>query len=59
MFKIALTTFWKKFWWITQVFFILFDSNFDFKKFEKEIEEKFCFCLDPDPDWAKILDPDP
>jgi hypothetical protein len=28
------------------------------KKFEKEIR-KFCFSLDPDPDWSKMLDPDP
>jgi hypothetical protein len=31
-YKIALTSFWKKFWWITPVFFIWFDSNFDVKK---------------------------
>jgi hypothetical protein len=30
-YKIALTTFWKKFWWITPVFLIWFSSNFDFK----------------------------
>jgi hypothetical protein len=36
-YKIALTTFWTKFWWITPWFFIWFDSNFDFKKIVFEI----------------------
>jgi hypothetical protein len=59
-YKIALTTFWKKFRWRTPIFFIWFDSNFDFKQIlERNCLRKFCFSLDPDPDWAKILDPDP
>jgi hypothetical protein len=73
-YKIALTTFWKKFWWITLVFLIWFDSNFDFRKiWEGNCLRKFWFSLDPeqvldpdpvldpvlDPDWAKMLDPDP
>jgi hypothetical protein len=54
-YKIALTTFWKKLRWIT---------DFDFKKiWERNCLRKFCFSLDPDPvldpDWAKMLDPDP
>jgi hypothetical protein len=56
--KVPITTFWKKFWWITPVFFIWFDSNLDFKQiWERNCLEKFCFSLDPDPDWAKMLDP--
>jgi hypothetical protein len=35
-YKIALTTFFL-IWWITRVFFIWFDSNFDFKKFDQDI----------------------
>jgi hypothetical protein len=59
-YKIALSTFWKFFWWITQVFLIWFDLNFYFKKiWERTCLRKFCFSLDPDPDWAKMLDPDP
>jgi hypothetical protein len=55
-YKIALTTFWKKFWWITPAFFIWFDPNFDFIKiWERNCLRKFCFSLDPepDPDWEK------
>jgi hypothetical protein len=40
--------------------------NLDFKKiWERNCLQKFCFSLDPepeldpDPDWAKMLDPDP
>jgi hypothetical protein len=63
-YKIALTIFWTKFLWITPLFFIWFDSNFDFKQiWEQNCLRKFCFSLDPDPepdpDWAKMLDPDP
>jgi hypothetical protein len=65
-YKIALTTFWQKFWWIpvTPVFLIWFNSNFDFKKiWEGNCFRKFYFSLDPEldpaPDWAKMLDPDP
>jgi hypothetical protein len=60
-YKIALTTFWKKFWWITLIFFIWFDSNFDFKKiWERNCLRKFCFSLDPDLDPYKInRDPQP
>jgi hypothetical protein len=36
---------WLKFW---------FQQNL-----RKKLSEKFCFSLDPDPDWAKMLDPDP
>jgi hypothetical protein len=39
-YKIARTTFWKIIWrirWITTVFFIWFDSNFDFKKIGEKI----------------------
>jgi hypothetical protein len=58
--KVYYCTFWKKFEWITPIFLILFDSNFDFKKiWEKNCLWKFCFSLDPDPDWEKMLDPDP
>jgi hypothetical protein len=61
-YKIALITFW----WITVVFLIWFDSNFDFKKIWERINclRKFWFSLDPDPepdpdpDWAKMLDQD-
>jgi hypothetical protein len=63
-YKIALTTFWKKFSWTTPIFLIWFDSNLDFRKiWERNCLRKFCFSLDPeldpDPDWAKMLDPDP
>jgi hypothetical protein len=66
IYKLALTNFWKKFWWITPVFLVWFDSNFDFKKiWEGNCLRKFCFSLDPDldpeldPGWAKMLDSDP
>jgi hypothetical protein len=41
MYKIALTTFWTKLWWITLVFLIWFESNFDFKKIRIWIEQKW------------------
>jgi hypothetical protein len=42
---------WKKFRWITPIFFIWFDSNFDFKKiWERYCLRKFCFSFDPDPE---------
>jgi hypothetical protein len=56
--------FLKKNVWITPVFFIWFDSNLDLKKnMRKNCLQKFCFSLDPEPDpdpvWAKMLDPEP
>jgi hypothetical protein len=54
--KKGITTFWKKIWWKTPVFFICFDSNFDFKKiWERKFLRTFFFSLDPDPDWEKRL----
>jgi hypothetical protein len=43
-YKIALTTFWKSFWWITAVFLIWFDSNSDFNKnLSKKLSSKVLF----------------
>jgi hypothetical protein len=33
--------------------------KFWFQKNLRNCLRKFCFSLDPDPDWGKMLDPDP
>jgi hypothetical protein len=49
-YKIALTTFWQKFWWITPVFLIWFDSNFDSKKnLRKKLSSKVLVKLGSGP----------
>jgi hypothetical protein len=60
-YKIALTTFWRKKNLMnnTGIFYLIW-LKFWFKKiWETNFLRKYCFSLDPDPDWAKMLDPDP